>query len=137
MDKLPDWVEQEVGRAAKRPAAPAGPRAQSARYDRKNRHIIVTLTNGCLFSFPPEKAQGLSAATPAQLAEIEVVGRGFGLHWPELDADLSVPGLLAGLFGSASWMREMGRRGGSTTSLAKQVAARENGRKGGRPRKVA
>ena len=99
--------------------------------------MVVSLSNGCLFSFPPEKAQGLSTATAAQLAQVEVVGRGYGLHWAELDADLSVPGLLAGLFGSASWMREMGRRGGSATTAAKQAAARENGRKGGRPRKAA
>ena len=137
MDKLPDWVEEEIGRAAKRPATMAGPRAKSARYDRKNRRIVVTLTNGCLFSFPPEKAQGLVAATATELAEVQVTGRGYGLHWPALDADLSVPGLLAGLFGSAAWMREMGRRGGSATSTAKQAAARENGRKGGRPRKAA
>ena len=137
MDKLPDWVEEEIGQAAKRPAAALGPLAKSARYDRKNHRIVVTLTNACLFSFPPEKAQGLTMATAAQLAEVEVVGRGYGLHWPTLDADLSVPGLLAGLFGSAVWMREMGRRGGAATSAVKQSAARENGRKGGRPRKTA
>ncbi len=137
MDKLPDWVTAEVGRAAKRPVLPPGPRAKAARYDSKNRRIVVSLSNGCLFAFPPEQAQGLSGATAAQLGRVEVVGRGYGLHWQELDADLSVPGLLAGLFGSAAWMVEMGRRGGAATTAAKQQAARENGRKGGRPRKTA
>lgn len=66
---------------------------------------------------------------------MEVEGNGYGLHWESLDADLTVPGLLAGIFGSTAWMRELGRRGGSAASEAKARAARENGRKGGRPRK--
>ena len=38
------------------------PRAASARYDRKSSRIIVELTNGCTFAFPPRMAQGLEAA---------------------------------------------------------------------------
>jgi hypothetical protein len=35
---------------------------------------------------------------------------GEGLHFPVLDADFGVPGLLAGVFGSKAWMRGPGRR---------------------------
>ena len=57
-----------------------------------------------------------------------------GLHWPRLDADLTVAGLLAGIFGSRMWMREIGSAGGSVVSAKKAEAARANGAKGGRPR---
>ena len=42
-----------------------------------------------------------------------------------------------GIFGTKAWMNELARRAGSVTSPAKAAAARANGAKGGRPRKVA
>jgi hypothetical protein len=114
------------------------PRAERAHYDAASGRVVVELRDGCLFAFPPSLAQGLENATPEQLAEVEVEGAGYGLHWESLNADLSVPGLLAGRFGSARWMSaQLGRRGGKITSAAKAAAARENGRKGGRPRRRA
>jgi hypothetical protein len=47
-----------------------------------------------------------------------------------------VAGLVAGVFGTRAWMAELGRKGGSVTSEAKASAVRENGKKGGRLRKV-
>jgi hypothetical protein len=108
------------------------PRAASARYDRSAGHLVVELTNGCVFAFPPRLAHGLENATDDQLAQVEILGAGHGLHWEELDADLSVPGLLAGLFGTEAYMA---RRAGQATSPAKAAAARANGAKGGRPRR--
>lgn len=109
------------------------PRAAAARYDRVSGRVIVDLENGCTFAFPPRLAQGLEGATDDQLAAVEILGRGYGLHWEELDADLSLPGLMAGIFGTKAWMA---RRAGQTTSAAKAAAARANGAKGGRPRKA-
>ena len=103
------------------------PRAASARYDGKLGRIIVELTNGCTFRFPPRLAQGLETATEDQLAEVDILGAGYGLHWEALDADLSVPGLLSGLFGTRS---HMARLAGQATSPAK-AAARANGARGG------
>jgi hypothetical protein len=68
------------------------------------------------------------------LAAVEILGNGYGLHWEALDADISVPGLLAGIFGTKAYMA---RLAGRTKSPAKAAAARANGAKGGRPRKVA
>lgn len=110
------------------------PRANTVRYDKRNSRIIVDLTNGCTFAFPPRVAQGLETATDEDLAAVEILGAGYGLHWETLDVDLSIPGLLAGLFGTKAYMA---RRAGQTKSPAKAAAARENGRKGGRPRKQA
>lgn len=110
------------------------PRAVAARYDRASSRVIVDLENGCTFAFPPRLAQGLEAASDDQLAAVEILGRGYGLHWEELDVDLSLPGLMAGIFGTKAWMA---RRAGQATSAAKATASRANGAKGGRPRKTA
>ncbi len=110
------------------------PRANAVRYDERSSRIIVDLTNGCTFAFPPRMAQGLEAATDKDLAAVELLGAGYGLHWEVLDVDLSIPGLLAGLFGTEAYMA---RRAGQATSPAKAAAARKNGLKGGRPRKQA
>lgn len=116
-------------------AESAEPRAVHAHYHAPTGRVHVELSNGCLFAFPAEAGQGLRGATPAQLAEVEVLPGGYGLHWEALDADLAVPALLQGVFGSAAWMREWGRAAGSVRSAAKTDAARANGRKGGRPRR--
>jgi hypothetical protein len=115
-----------------RQALETEPRAASARYDRALDRVVVDLTNGCAFAFPPRLAQGLEAATDDQLDEVQILGLGYGLHWETLDVDLSIPGLLAGLFGTKTYMA---RRAGQATSPAKAIASRTNGAKGGRPRK--
>jgi hypothetical protein len=110
------------------------PRAASVRYDGQSGRVIVELTNGCSFTFPPRLAQGREAATEEQLSRVEILGAGSGLHWEALDADLSIPGLLAGWFGTKSYLA---RQGGRSKSAAKAAAARANGAKGGRPRRAA
>jgi hypothetical protein len=112
----------------------AVPHAVSARYDAVSGRVIVDLTNGATFAFPARLSQALKGATDEQLAEIEVLGSGYGLRWESLDADVAVPGLLNGIFGTAKWMAQ---KAGQTTSPAKAAAARANGAKGGRPRKAA
>jgi hypothetical protein len=113
------------------------PRAKAARYDAVRRQIIVELTNGCTFIFPADMGQGLANATNEELSDVQVLGQGFGLHWERLDADLNIASLVVGIFGSKSWMQELARRGGASTSVEKSAAARINGSKGGRPRKSA
>ena len=114
------------------------PKAIRARYDRRMSRVIIALDNGLELAFPPRLAQGLEHATPAELGTIEISPLGDGLYWPAIDADLYVPALLQGVFGSKSWMaRQLGAAGGRARSGPKVAAARENGRKGGRPRKLA
>jgi hypothetical protein len=130
-------AELDAARARGEALAAAEPRAAAARYDAASGHVVVDLTNGCVFAFPARALQGLAAAADADLAEVEVLASGHGLHWERLDADFTVPGLLMGLFGTRTWMaREQARRAGQTSSPAKAEAARANGRKGGRPRGV-
>jgi len=109
------------------------PHAVQASYAHTKDAIVVELANGVSVSFPRRLLQGLETASKEQLADIEVVGPGTGLHWPQLDVDHYLPGLLHGLFGTRQWMAELGRQGGRQTSPAKATAARANGRRGGRP----
>ena len=116
----------------------ATPRAIAARYDRRVSRVMVSLSNGLELAFPPHLAEGLVDARPADLAAIEITPTGLGLHWPRLNADLYLPALLQGVFGSPRWMAGLlGRKGGLARTAAKATASRENGHKGGRPRKRA
>ncbi len=114
------------------------PIATRVRYDRRIGRIVIDLSSGLEVAFRPHDAQGLERSKPEDLAEIEISPSGLGIHFPRLDADLYLPALLEGFLGSRSWMAaEMGRRGGKVVSEAKAATARENGKLGGRPRKLA
>jgi hypothetical protein len=97
--------------------------------------LILKLSDGHRHVIPREELQGLQSATKEQIARVEILGGGTGLHWPDLDLDFYVPGLLRGVYGNKKWMAEIGRSGGSVRSAAKKRAARVNGLKGGRPRR--
>lgn len=132
-------LKEQMARArrAAKVAAANEPRVESARYDAESARIVIDLSNGATFMVPVALLEGLAQASTADLSEMRVTPSRAGLHWEKLDADFSVPALLKGIFGTKTWMAELGRQGGSATSEAKTLAARENGRKGGRPRKVS
>ena len=111
-----------------------GPTAVAARY--RAGMIVIELSSGVEVRFPVKLAQGLEIGSPKDLSEIKIEARGLGLYWPRLDVDLYVPSLLQGVLGTRKWMAEIGKMGGSVTSSAKAKAAAENGRLGGRPKKV-
>jgi len=130
---------EEIKQAKKRGAAvlKEGPTAISARYDHASGKVIVELSSGLQIAFSHKNAQGLENGTPGELEVIEIASSGLGLHFPKLDADLYVPGLLQGVFGSKAWTAaRSGAKGGASKSPAKTVAARANGTKGGRPKKT-
>jgi len=125
-------------REAARVQMVTGPQVIAARYDRRRNRVVLSLDNRVELAFPPDLAEGLDKASGLDLGNIEITPTGLGLHWPNLDADLWLPGLLNGVFGSPRWMAGlMGRKGGRARTDAKVAAARTNGRRGGRPRKEA
>jgi YD repeat-containing protein len=56
--------------------------------------ILVELNDGRVVSSRYDRFSRLAAATAAQRMNWEIVGRGIGIHWPDLDEDLSTDGLL-------------------------------------------
>ena len=58
--------------------------------------LVVDLLDGRIISVPLAWYPRLLHATPEQRENWEPVGAGFGIHWPDVDEDLSVAGLLAG-----------------------------------------
>jgi len=112
------------------------PRAVAAHYDRKNKRIVIQLSSNLDVSFSPSNAEGLERAAASQLKKIEISPSGLGIYFPKLDADLYLPALLGGFFGSKKWMAaRLGHAGGKSRSLAKKAASRANGRLGGRPKR--
>ncbi|ODN65426.1 DUF2442 domain-containing protein [Methylophaga muralis] len=58
--------------------------------------IVVDLADGRTVSAPLVWFPRLSSASSEKLANWELLGDGEGIHWPDIDEDLSVAGLLAG-----------------------------------------
>jgi hypothetical protein len=59
--------------------------------------MIVRMSSGSEIRFPVAENPRLANGTPEQLNHIEISP--FGLHWPDLDEDLSFQGLLRGDYG--------------------------------------
>lgn len=59
--------------------------------------IIAHLVDGRVISVPLAWSWRLSEATPAQRKNFRLIGTGQGIHWPEIDEDLSVEGMLHGI----------------------------------------
>jgi hypothetical protein len=58
--------------------------------------LIVDLVDGRTVSVPVSWYPRLAHGTPAERSNWRLLGRGEGIHWPDLDEDISVAGLLAG-----------------------------------------
>ena len=110
------------------------PVAQSVEHIPGLNLLIVALSNHRRLVLPMEDLQGLEHATHQQLEKYELLGGGTGISFPMLDADFYVPALMEGAYGTRRWMAELGKKGGTARTDSKRQAARENGKKGGRPR---
>lgn len=131
--------KQEIKVANERAAARLSrtPTATAARYDRRVGRLVIELSSGLSIAFRLQDVQGFEHAKPEQLTKIEISPSGLGLHFPTVDADIYLPGLLEGFLGSRRWMAaQLGKAGGSVTSRAKTAAVRANGKLGGRPKKA-
>jgi hypothetical protein len=110
--------------------------AVRADYDSRQNRLVVDLNTGVTIMVPVHLIEELSDADANDLTEIEISPAGTALHWPHIDADVYVPSLMQGIYGTKRWMAaQLGAAGGRATSPAKSTAARANGAKGGRPRK--
>ena len=76
-------------------AVEVSPLAQTVGFT--DHELIVSLVDGRTLTVPLVWFPRLADATPAQLRQYELLGDGEGIHWSELDEDLSVEGLLLGV----------------------------------------
>jgi Protein of unknown function (DUF2442) len=112
------------------------PRADRVSYDAKNRLIMLDLRGGAIIGLPVSAICELVGAKAHQLKTVQAGFGGESITVESLDVDISVPGLLHDLLGITSAATLLGRKGGSAKSEAKAAAVRENGKRGGRPRKT-
>jgi len=68
--------------------------------------LIVDLADGRSISVPLEWFPRLFHATPAQRANWQKAGAGYGIHWPDVDEDLSTEGLLRGVAAPGGVVRD-------------------------------
>jgi hypothetical protein len=108
-----DITEEEIAAAQERGriADDREPRATAVRYDRATGQVVVELKHTATFSFPARLAQGLENATDDEIAEVSIIGGGYGLHWETLDVDHAVPALVVGHFGTRRYMSNLVERG--------------------------
>jgi len=58
--------------------------------------ITARLADGRIISVPLAWSWRLAAATPAQRSNYQIIGDGQGVHWPDVDEDISAQGMLTG-----------------------------------------
>lgn len=75
-------------------ATKADERVMAVRID--DERLSVDLMDGRTIVVPLAWYPRLHQATPAQRQNWELAGGGFGIHWPDIDEDLSTEGLLRG-----------------------------------------
>jgi hypothetical protein len=76
-------------------AASTEPRIQDARVTEDE--IVARLVDGRVISVPLAWSWRLSDATPEQRANFRLIGTGQGIHWPDVDEDISIEGMLHGV----------------------------------------
>jgi len=69
---------------------------EAVRVETDEGSLVVYLADGRTISAPLAWYPRLAHATPEERADVVITGHGYGLHWPRLDEDLHVEGLLAG-----------------------------------------
>ena len=134
--KLPTLADIRAAQERGEERARIEPRADRVSYDAKNRLIMLDLRGGAILGLPVSAIRELAGAKPNQLKTVRAGFSGESITLEDLDVDISIPGLLRDLVGMTSAATLLGRKGGSAKSQAKAAAVRENGKRGGRPRKT-
>ena len=130
-------AELEAAERRGRSRRSVGPTIVAAWYDADRQLLLTTLLDGIVLGVPVVRFASLAPFDEAWLRRIIVAPSGLLLRWENPDADVSVEEILEQALGSPGMLRELARAAGRVRSDAKARAARANGEKGGRPRKLA
>ena len=116
-------------------------RAQAVRYVPERDAVEILTSRGAGFLIPRRWIEALQDIALDELAKLTVWPDGSAIELEERDIQISVSGLLSAVLPAMLPPRTVASlfasRGGQATSTAKKVSSRENGLKGGRPRKRA
>ena len=99
------------------PGGNPGERVKDVRCTKET--LVVALVDGRTITVPLSWYPRLLKATAAQRANWQVIAGGYGIHWPDVDEDLSTEGLLRGA-PAPRGLTSGGRRPGSTTPSRRQ-----------------
>jgi Protein of unknown function (DUF2442) len=83
------------------------PRARAIVYDASQDAIVIYLKTDVFIGIPRKFLQGLENATAEDLQDVWLTSNGDAVHWDKLNASFSIPGLVAGTFGTRQWMAEL------------------------------
>jgi hypothetical protein len=86
--------------------------AKTVEYDPKLNTLIIGLSDDRRLAIPIQDLQGLGNATEAQLQNVEILGLGGAINFPDIDTGFYVPSLIEGIYGNRQWMEKLGKRGG-------------------------
>src|SRR5881296_2435506 len=95
-----------------------------ARVEVTDETITAHLVDGRVISVPLAWSWRLSDATPTQRANSELIGDGHGVHWPDVDEDISAEGMLNGI----PARRPLRQKGPSTTAMPASPARQPRSR---------
>jgi hypothetical protein len=88
-------------------------------YSERTDRFFLHMDDGTIHMIPRRLLQGLAEASPTDLQKIELLGGGTGINWSTLDVAHYVPGLLAGVYGSAKWMKRLKESGPTRRARAR------------------
>ncbi len=112
-------------------------RAADVRFDETRELVELTMVDGWGLFFQRADIEEFRDVGPSEMKKLEISPAGMSLDLDDFDIHISVHGLVTSFISPHLMAKSLGRRGGESTSPSKKQSARENGKKGGRPRKVA
>ena len=101
--QIQDQIDRAIANRAKIDAVE--PRANKVLFE--DGRITLHFNNGAIFSFLTSSVEAIANLSPEVLATVELTPSGKGLRWDEPDRDLSIQGLLLGIFGSNRLLAEV------------------------------
>jgi Protein of unknown function (DUF2442) len=68
---------------------------------------VIDLKSDLFIGIPRRLIQGLDRATPEELQDCWITSNGDAVHWDNLNASFSIPGLVNGICGTQNWMNDL------------------------------